>query len=79
MALRIARVLLPSLLLFVIPLAGQQNVVRVPPLEQCRSDADAWGIPGPMPPSVGDSPDHEFNNFRSKMDVRIPSSRVLNS
>ena len=78
MAIRIARLLLPLLLLFVIPMAGQQ-AVHVPPLAQCRADADLWGIPGATPPRVWDSPENEFNNFRSKMDVRTLTSRVLNA
>jgi hypothetical protein len=79
MATRIARSLLPLLLLSVSPMAGRQGVVRVPPLAQCRADADAWGIPGAMPPGVWDSPDDEFNNFRSKMDVQTPTTTVLNA
>lgn len=79
--MKITRLLLPLLLLFVIPTAGRQGVgvVHVPPLAQCRADADAWGIPGAMPPGVWDSPDDEFNNFRSKMDVRTPTTTVLNT
>jgi hypothetical protein len=79
MAMKISGLLLPLLSLFVIPTTGRQGVVHVPPLAQCRADADAWGIPGATPPSVWDSPDDEFNNFRSKMDVRTPTSRVLNA
>jgi hypothetical protein len=38
-----SRSLLPLFLLFVIPMTGQ--VEHAPTPEQCRADADAWGIP----------------------------------
>jgi hypothetical protein len=38
-----ARLLLPLLLLFVVPMTGQ--VEHAPTPEQCRADADGWGIP----------------------------------
>jgi hypothetical protein len=38
-----ARLLLPFLLLFGIPVTGQVEHAATP--EQCRADADAWGIP----------------------------------
>ena len=41
--LKKARLLLPLFLLFVIPMTGQ--VEHVPTPEQCRADADAWGVP----------------------------------
>lgn len=37
------RFLLPVLFLFVIPIAGQ--VEHAPTPEQCKADADSWGIP----------------------------------
>jgi len=41
-----AKLLLPLLLLFGPPMAGPGQVVQhAPTPEQCRADADAWGIP----------------------------------
>ena len=37
------RLLLPLFLLFVIPMTGQ--VEHAPTAEQCRADADVWGVP----------------------------------
>ncbi len=78
MTMKITRLLLPLLLLFAVPMAREQDAVHVAPLAQCRADADVWGIPGAIQPSAWDSPEDEFNNFKSKMDLRTPTSRVLN-
>ena len=79
MAMRISGLLLPMLVLFAVPMAREQDAVRVAPLEQCRADADAWGIPGNLRTGVWGSPEDEFNNFKNKMDLRTPTSRVLNA
>jgi hypothetical protein len=42
--MRKARLLLPLIFLFVVPVTGQIEHAATP--EQCRADADAWGIPG---------------------------------
>ncbi len=77
--MKIARWLMPLLLLLIPPLTREQDAVHVTPLAQCRADADAWGIPGAIQPSAWDSPEDEFNNFRRKMDLRTPTSLVLNT
>lgn len=41
------RLLLPLFFLSVIPVTGQ--VEHAPTPEQCKADADAWGIPNPAP------------------------------
>jgi hypothetical protein len=51
----------------------------VAPLEQCRADADAWGIPGGTTAGVGNSAGDEFNRFKSKMDIGAVPSKVLNT
>lgn len=38
-----ARLLLPLLFLFVVPMTAQ--IEHAPTPEQCRADADAWGVP----------------------------------
>lgn len=43
MAMKKTRMLLPLLFLFVVPMTGQ--VEHAPTPEQCRADADDWGIP----------------------------------
>jgi hypothetical protein len=40
-----ARLLLPLFLLVVSPMAGSGQVEHAATPEQCRADADAWGIP----------------------------------
>ncbi len=77
--MKVARMSLPFLLLFVTSIAREQIAVHVAPLEQCRADADVWSIPNPKPPAAWHSPEDEFNNFKSKMDVRAVPSRVLNT
>lgn len=77
--MKIARLLLPLLLLLMTPMAREQDAVHFAPLAQCRADADAWGIPNVVRPGVWNSPEDEFNNFKTKMELRTLTSRVLNS
>lgn len=56
------RFLLPLLLLIVIPMEGQ--VDRAPTPEQCRADADAWGIPTS---SVFETNEDQFSNLASSL------------
>lgn len=71
--MKVARMSFPFLLLFVTSIAREQTAVHVAPIEQCRADADAWSIPNTKPPAAWHSPEDEFNNFKSKMDVRAVS------
>jgi len=58
-----ARFLLPLLFLFVIPTTGQ--VEHAPPTpEQCKADADAWGIPTP---NVFAANEDQFSNLANAM------------
>ncbi len=76
--MKIVRLAVPLLLLLIPPTVREQDAIHVPPLAQCRADADAWGIPGSASPATWDSPEDAFNQFKSKMDLHPPSS-VLNS
>ena len=61
---RLVRSLLPVILLLGVQMAREQDAVHVAPLEQCRADADAWGIPGGTTAGVGNSAGDEFNRFK---------------
>jgi len=76
---RLERLLLPVILLLGAQMAREQDAVHVAPLEQCRADADAWGIPGGTTAGVGNSAGDEFNRFKSKMDIGAIPSKVLNT
>jgi len=79
MTARLERLLLPVILLLGAQMAREQVAVRVAPLEQCRADADSWGIPGGTTAPVGNSAGDEFNRFKSKMDIGAVPSKVLNT
>ena len=79
MATRLGWLLLPAILLLGAQMAREQDAVHVAPLEQCRADADSWGIPGGTRAGVGNSAGDEFNSFKSKMDVGAVPSKVLNT
>jgi hypothetical protein len=57
-----ARLLLPLFLLFVVPVTGQVEHAATP--EQCRADANAWGIPGI---GVFDQNEVQFANLPATM------------
>ncbi|MGO9434606.1 MAG: hypothetical protein ACLPH3_25030 [Terracidiphilus sp.] len=76
---RLERLLLPVILLLGAQVAREQDAVHVAPLEQCRADADAWGIPGSTTAGVANSAGDEFNRFKSKMDIGAVPSIVLNT
>jgi hypothetical protein len=58
MAKRKARFLLPLVLLFVIPITAQVEHALTP--EQCRADADVWGVPKATAQTLND---YEFRNL----------------
>src|SRR6266849_5085425 len=58
MAMKKGRLLLPLLLLFVVPMTGQ--VEHAPTPEQCRADADVWGVPKANPLTQND---YQFRNL----------------
>ena len=57
-----ARLLLPILLLFVVPVTGQ--VEHAPTPEQCRADVNAWDVPGFNPTNWNEK---EFTNFVTRV------------
>jgi hypothetical protein len=63
------RLLVPLLLLFGIPLAGQEHA---PTAAQCQADADAWGVPNPPPLLFL----FHLDDF-SKMDVSSVTAKAL--
>jgi hypothetical protein len=80
MSTKLRRLLLPAVFLLVAPMVREQDAaVHVAPLEQCRADADAWGIPSGASAGIGDSAEDEFSNFKSKLNVGAVPSKVLNS
>ena len=77
MARKTARFLLPLVLLVGIPMTAQ--VEHAPTTEQCRADADAWGVPSKLSPVPNE---YQFRNHlrdvaknpdiaAEKLDVRI--------
>jgi hypothetical protein len=57
-----ARLLLPLLLLFVVPVTGQ--VEHAPMPQQCRADVNAWDVPASVTPYW---PEELFSNFVTRV------------
>jgi hypothetical protein len=79
MTMKVARLAIPLLVLLIPSPAREQEAVHVAPLAQCRADADAWGIPVAAPSAAWNSPEDEFNNFKSKMNIGAVPSIELNT